>query len=66
LNIAALGNVVPQLHIHHIVRYTDDPSWSVPVRGAVPAMAYTERSLEAVLDKPDRARLPDFEFGQDK
>lgn len=63
LNIAALGNVVPQLHIHHIVRYTDDPSWPAPIWGAVPATAYTERGLEVVLEKLDRARLPDFVTG---
>jgi diadenosine tetraphosphate (Ap4A) HIT family hydrolase len=50
------------LHIHHIVRYTDDPSWPVPVRGAVPATAYAEHSLEAVLKKLDRAGIPDFKF----
>ncbi|MGC8854254.1 MAG: HIT domain-containing protein [Halothiobacillaceae bacterium] len=34
LNIAALGNLVPQLHIHHIARYSDDPAWPHPVWGA--------------------------------
>ena len=33
LNIAALGNQVPQLHVHHIVRYTHDPAWPQPVWG---------------------------------
>ncbi|MGH8402988.1 MAG: HIT domain-containing protein [Gammaproteobacteria bacterium] len=33
LNIAALGNQVPQLHIHHIVRYTYDAAWPAPVWG---------------------------------
>ena len=28
LNIAALGNVTPQLHVHHIVRYSTDPAWN--------------------------------------
>jgi len=40
LNIAAIGNVVPQLHLHHIVRYQHDPIWPAPVWGAVPAMEY--------------------------
>ena len=31
LNVAALGNMVPQLHIHHIVRYQDDQAWPKPV-----------------------------------
>ncbi len=33
LNIATLGNVVSQLHIHLVVRYTDDASWPAPVWG---------------------------------
>lgn len=40
LNIAALGNQVPQLHVHHIVRYTRDPAWPAPVWGKVPARSY--------------------------
>ncbi|MCO4321602.1 HIT domain-containing protein [Aliidiomarina quisquiliarum] len=45
LNVAALGNSVPQLHIHHIVRYQNDPAWPAPVWGKLPALAYksTER-----------------------
>ena len=31
LNVAALGNVTPQLHIHHIVRYQTDPAWPAPI-----------------------------------
>ena len=45
LNIAALGNVVPQLHIHHVARTTDDPAWPAPVWGAVEPLAYTEQEL---------------------
>lgn len=33
LNIATLGNVVNQLHIHLVVRYTDDACWPAPVWG---------------------------------
>lgn len=40
LNIAALGNVVPQLHVHHIARFYDDICWPAPVWGAVEAVAY--------------------------
>lgn len=46
LNIAALGNMVPQLHIHHIVRYQTDPAWPNPVWGMFPAQAYTERARQ--------------------
>ncbi len=49
LNIAALGNVVPQLHLHHIARYRTDAAWPAPVWGRVPAKPYLEYELEAVM-----------------
>ena len=49
LNIAALGNVVPQLHIHHVVRYRTDAAWPAPVWGRVPVKSYTEEELSAVI-----------------
>jgi len=42
LNVAALGNQVPQLHVHVIARREDDPAWPKPVWGAVPATPYDE------------------------
>ena len=45
INIAALGNMVPQLHIHHVVRYRNDVAWPAPIWGAVPAKPYTESEL---------------------
>ena len=46
LNLATIGNMVPQLHFHHVVRFTHDPAWPGPVWGAVPAIDYdsTEQS----------------------
>ena len=41
MNIAALGNITPQLHVHHIVRYRRDPAWPKPVWGQRPATPYT-------------------------
>src|SRR5512139_608970 len=41
LNIAALGNLVPQLHLHHLVRYRSDPAWPAPVWGKTPPAPYT-------------------------
>mgnify|MGYP000715976690 CR=1 FL=1 len=47
LNIAALGNMVPQLHVHHIVRYATDAAWPGPVWGKVQTSFYTtDRLLE--------------------
>ncbi len=48
LNVAALGNVVAQLHVHVIARRHDDPAWPKPVWGAVPATAYGEGEAEAL------------------
>ena len=45
MNIAALGNVVPQLHIHHIARHRNDPAWPAPVWGKLPARSYTPDAL---------------------
>ncbi|WP_428381134.1 HIT domain-containing protein [Nevskia ramosa] len=42
LNIAALGNMVPQLHVHHIARFETDAAWPAPVWGRVPAIDYDE------------------------
>jgi len=41
LNVAALGNLVPQLHVHHIVRRIGDVAWPAPVWGRAPAVPYT-------------------------
>ena len=51
LNIAALGNIVPQLHLHHIVRYTSDPAWPAPVWGKHPAIPYSEKALAEIKRK---------------
>ncbi len=51
INIAALGNQVPQLHLHHIVRYENDAAWPGPVWGAHPARAYGQKELAAMLLK---------------
>ena len=45
LNVAALGNLVPQLHVHVVARYEDDPAWPAPVWGRVAARAYTPEAL---------------------
>jgi diadenosine tetraphosphate (Ap4A) HIT family hydrolase len=47
LNIAALGNVVPQLHVHVIARFTSDAAWPNPVWGRGERVAYGERERSA-------------------
>lgn len=50
INVAALGNMVPQLHIHVVARYRDDPAWPNPVWGT-PSVPYDEMSRKKVMDK---------------
>lgn len=45
LNVAALGNVVPQLHVHVIARYRDDIAWPRPVWGTATAQPYSPEGL---------------------
>ena len=49
LNLAALGNMVPQLHIHHIARFKQDLAWPGPVWGKVPAVPYEPNALERTI-----------------
>jgi diadenosine tetraphosphate (Ap4A) HIT family hydrolase len=55
LNAAAIGNVVPQLHVHVVARRKDDAVWPKPVWGAVPRRAYEaaamERFVSAIRDR---------------
>jgi len=51
MNVAALGNVVEQLHVHHVVRYKNDVSWPKPIWGQQPLTPYTEVELAALKDK---------------
>lgn len=46
LNVAALGNMVPQLHIHVIARFAGDPAWPNPVWGRGQAVPYETDSVE--------------------
>lgn len=45
LNVAALGNVVAQLHVHVIARFETDPSWPAPVWGRIESRPYTAETL---------------------
>jgi diadenosine tetraphosphate (Ap4A) HIT family hydrolase len=48
LNVAALGNQVPQLHLHHIVRYASDPAWPGPIWGKHAARAYSTAAIDEI------------------
>jgi diadenosine tetraphosphate (Ap4A) HIT family hydrolase len=62
INIAALGNLVPQLHVHHVVRYVTDAAWPAPVWGAVPPLPYTQEALAGVIKKLRKGSLRDLEY----
>jgi len=49
LNIAALGNQVPQLHVHIIARRHNDAAWPKPVWGVKPPLPYEQEKLRAFL-----------------
>jgi len=49
LNIAAIGNVVSQLHIHVVARRKTDAAWPKPVWGAVPALAYEPAARDQLV-----------------
>ena len=48
LNVAALGNIVRQLHVHVIARRTTDAAWPKPVWGTAQAMPYPPGAAEAL------------------
>jgi diadenosine tetraphosphate (Ap4A) HIT family hydrolase len=49
INVAALGNAVPVLHVHVIARQVSDPAWPRPVWGSVPAKPYGEGVAERLI-----------------
>ncbi|GLX79883.1 histidine triad domain protein [Thalassotalea insulae] len=51
MNVAALGNVCPQLHIHHIVRFSNDKAWPKPIWGEYPMQPYSDAELAVLKEK---------------
>ena len=49
LNIAAIGNVVPQLHVHIVARRHTDVAWPKPVWGTAPPRAYAPAELDRLV-----------------
>jgi diadenosine tetraphosphate (Ap4A) HIT family hydrolase len=50
LNVATIGNIVRQLHIHVVARYRSDPAWPSPVWG-YPGTPYTQENLDKTLER---------------
>jgi len=59
LNVAAIGNVVKQLHIHVIGRRTDDPCWPGVVWGSGQSKPYSEKEFEE-MGRVVRQKLKDL------
>lgn len=53
MNVAALGNLVPQLHVHHVARTKTDAAWPKSIWGVVEPKAYDEAELQ---DRVSRLR----------
>ena len=51
LNVAALGNLVPQLHVHVIARFEDDIAWPRPVWGMASAQPYSPEALVRRMER---------------
>lgn len=51
LNVGALGNLVPQLHVHIVARRIGDAAWPGPVWGSGTALAYDEAARTALLER---------------
>lgn len=62
MNVAALGNMVEQLHVHHVVRRRGDAAWPAPVWGRGEAQPYDEVGLAGVLTAIRPALGDDFDF----
>jgi len=63
INIGALGNIVSQLHIHHVGRRQDDPAWPGPVWGhsaAIPYGTEKQQNIIATLAQSELACLYEF------
>ena len=62
MNVATLGNVVSQLHMHVIARYASDAAWPGPVWGKHPAKPYSEADVQVIRDKLKAVLGADFTF----
>tara|TARA_Y100001951_G_scaffold31907_1_gene24981 strand:+ start:3810 stop:4241 length:432 start_codon:yes stop_codon:yes gene_type:complete len=62
MNVATLGNVVNQLHMHVIVRRRDDAAWPAPVWGRQPARPYEDAQIRQIIDKLRLVLTEDFQF----
>lgn len=60
MNVATLGNVVSQLHMHVIVRMQGDAAWPAPVWGKCPAVSYSDEQVQVVRQRVRALQLEGF------
>ena len=51
MNVASIGNIVSQLHVHHVVRYKKDIAWPAPVWGKFEAVPYTDVQIAEIRER---------------
>jgi diadenosine tetraphosphate (Ap4A) HIT family hydrolase len=64
MNIATLGNVVSQLHVHVIARRRGDATWPAPVWGRHPASTYSTEQVDGIKSKLKLVLTDSFKFGE--
>ncbi|BCG26337.1 MULTISPECIES: HIT family protein [Pseudomonas] len=64
MNVATLGNVVSQLHMHVIVRRREDAAWPAPVWGRHPAQPYSPEQVAEVMARLRLVLTGDFRFAE--
>ena len=60
LNIAALGNMTPQLHVHHVIRFSTDAAWPAPIWGKQPLVAYRDGEVQQICERIAGANINGF------
>jgi diadenosine tetraphosphate (Ap4A) HIT family hydrolase len=55
MNVAALGNMVEQLHLHHVARFPTDATWPKPIWGVGNAEPYSDMAANVMLSQLRRA-----------
>lgn len=59
INVAALGNLVPQLHWHVVARSRDDACWPGPVWGCGEAQYYTDQAATRLKERMKQLVKPE-------
>ncbi len=61
LNVASLGNMTPQLHVHHVVRFKSDSAWPMPIWGRHPLKPYEPGQIAGVAQQLSSQNISGFE-----